>query len=44
MIASRKVENLQKASLEMQQEVGPASAANISFMQCNIRKEEEVSK
>jgi hypothetical protein len=42
MIASRKVENLQKASEEMRQTMGPA-ASNLQFMQCNIRKEEEVS-
>ncbi|KAK7092208.1 peroxisomal trans-2-enoyl-CoA reductase-like [Littorina saxatilis] len=40
MIASRKGDNLQKASQEMQKEVAPP--ADISFMQCNIRKEEEV--
>ncbi|XP_076456320.1 peroxisomal trans-2-enoyl-CoA reductase-like [Babylonia areolata] len=44
MIASRKVDKLQTASQEMRQEIDPASTAAIHFMQCNIRKEDEVKK
>lgn len=44
MIASRKVENLQAASEEITQEIDTASTSHLSFMQCNIRKEDEVKQ
>ncbi|KAK7482083.1 hypothetical protein BaRGS_00026667 [Batillaria attramentaria] len=43
MIASRKVENLQKAAEEMKNSLlKPDDENNISYIQCNIRKEDEV--
>lgn len=42
MIASRKIENLQKAAEELRQILSPSNSSNISYTQCNIRKEDEV--
>lgn len=42
MIASRRVENLQSATEELKRIIDPSSTADVSFVQCNIRKEEEV--
>ncbi|PVD35632.1 hypothetical protein C0Q70_02595 [Pomacea canaliculata] len=42
VIASRRVENLQSATEELKRIIDPSSTADVSFVQCNIRKEEEV--
>lgn len=44
MIASRKVERLKKATQEIKSTIPLSSSADIDYVQCNIRKEDEVSE
>ena len=42
MIASRKVERLQKAAETFRKQIPALSGAEINYVKCNIREEDEV--
>lgn len=43
VIASRKLERLKEAAEELVSQISPVTPSMLTALQCNIRKEEEVS-
>ena len=43
MIASRKIDRLSAAAKEIRLDVGSDQSGRLEFMQCNIRKEDQVA-